>query len=152
MGAPASAADPLTCTDHDLLMTNEGITFLGDEPGDAKIGDRRVLNWRVHASSGRELGRFHVITTVLGARDGGHLITAVGSVDFPNGEIHATVNAWLPDASDEDQSSGAPVDWAITGGTGDFAHASGTLLTGPPSKDRSSLSDWVFELRMRCDR
>ncbi|MEM8571935.1 MAG: hypothetical protein AAGG56_13665 [Pseudomonadota bacterium] len=147
----AQAADSLECTDQDLLMTNESITFLGDVAEGARVGDRRVLNWRIHAPDGSDLGNFHVVTTVLGADEGGHTITAVGSADFLNGEIHAAVTALLPNASDEDQSSSAPVDWAITGGTGDFAHAAGTLLTGPPADDNLSLNDWVFELRMRCD-
>lgn len=151
MVGQAFAETPLACGDHDLLKTNEGITFLGDADQGAQIGDRRVLNWRLHEAGGPDLGRFHVVTTVLGADAAGHVITAIGSADLANGEIHAMVNAVLPDASDEDQSSGAPVEWAIIGGTGDFAHATGTLRTGPPAHDSDSLADWVFELRMRCD-
>lgn len=148
---PLLATTSLSCGDHHLQMTNEEITFLGNPEEGAQIGDRRILNWRVHAAGGPEIGRFHVVTTVLSGDESGHVITATGSADFVNGEVHATIVATLPDASDENQSSGAPVEWAITGGTGTFTNAEGTLLTGPPPHDSASLADWVFELRMRCD-
>ncbi len=147
-----AAAEELHCANYNLLMTNARIAFIGDAEAGAKVGDRRILNWRIHRPEGPDLGQFHVVTTVLKEEADGHLITAVGSADLANGEIHASTTAWLPNAADEEQSSSAAVHWAILGGTGEFSHAKGTLLTEPPGSDSKSLSDWTFDLKMHCDR
>ena len=131
-------------------MSSENILFLGEEIESAKPGDRRILDWRVHDAEGNDLGSFHVVTTVLRDSADGHLITAAGSVVLNNGEIHASTTAELPDASSETRSSAEPVDWAIVGGTGDFAHAYGTLVTGPPQDAADSLDDWSMEFAMAC--
>ncbi|MEM9107282.1 MAG: hypothetical protein AAGC96_16645 [Pseudomonadota bacterium] len=148
-GVTVSAAAP-ACEDQALFMSNENILFLGDATEGAKPGDRRILDWRVHDAEGNALGSFHVITTVLGEAEDGHLITAVGSVIFPNGEIHATITTELPDASSSTRSSAQNVDWAIVGGTDAFAHAFGTLVTGPPADATRSLDDWSFDITMEC--
>lgn len=146
--SPAAAAP--ACEDALMFMSSESILFLGDEIEGAKPGDRRILDWRVHDAEGNDLGSFHVITTVLSDTTDGHLITAVGSVLLDNGEIHATITAELPDASSEARSSAEPVDWAIVGGTGEFAHAYGTLVTGPPPDAADSLDDWPMVFTMAC--
>lgn len=146
-----AASQDLACEDQSLFMSNLGILFLGDELVGAQPGDRRILDWQVHDVEGNDLGTFHVVTTMLRETDDGHLITATGSVVLPNGEIHATITTELPDVSSETRSSARAVDWAITGGTRTFAHASGTLVTGPPPDALQSLEDWSFNLTMECE-
>lgn len=147
----SAAAEP-KCEDLSLFMSNNKILFLGDELKSAQPGDRRILDWRVHDADGTDQGAFHVVTTVLSDTADGHLITAVGSLVFSNGEIHATITTELPDASNEARSSADTVDWAIVGGTGAFAHAFGTLHTGPPEDAPRSLDDWSLDLTMACRR
>ncbi|MEM7443533.1 MAG: hypothetical protein AAF414_09425 [Pseudomonadota bacterium] len=147
--AQAAAQDP-ACEDMTVFMSNEQIIFLGDESEGAQPGDRRILNWRLHEADGGDLGSFHVVTTVLSDTDDGHLITAVGSLLFSNGEVHASITTELPDASSEARSSADAVVWAISGGTGAFTRASGTVVTGPPEDDAQSLDDWVVTIEMEC--
>ena len=145
------AAQGPACEDMALFKSNEEIIFLGDEMAGAQPGDRRILDWRVHDAAGNDLGSFHVVTTVLSDTAGGHLITAVGSLLFPNGEVHASTTTELPDAASEGRSSADAVVWAIVGGTGAFDHASGTIVTGPPEDAAQSLDDWSVIIAMACD-
>ncbi|MEM6462956.1 MAG: hypothetical protein AAF724_13665 [Pseudomonadota bacterium] len=149
--ATQSSAENLACEDHSLFMSNNEILFIGEQTVGAQPGDRRILDWRVHDAEGNDLGTFHVVTTVLSDTDDGHLITATGSVVLANGEVHATITTELPDASSDTRSSAGAVEWAITGGTDTFTHASGTLVTGPPQDALQSLDDWSFNLTMECE-
>ncbi|MEM7463630.1 MAG: hypothetical protein AAF362_13240 [Pseudomonadota bacterium] len=146
--APAAAGQ--TCENMSLLMSNEKILFLGDKLKGAQPGDRRILNWRVHDSDGSKLGAFHVVTTVLSDTENGHFITSTGSLVVDTGEVHAIITTELPDASSEAQSSTDAVNWAIVGGTGEFAHATGTLITAPPQHSAKSLDDWALDVAVAC--
>ena len=144
----------LSCGNWQILQSNASIEFIGEDATNAKAGDRRILNWRLSDLDGTQLGTFHVVTTVLGSIDGiGDFVTADGSMVFPNGEVFVAITATLQDAADTERSGHAPqiFDWAILGGTGDFANAKGTLKIEVPNDNRSHLQNRPFIVEMSCD-
>ncbi|WP_421725304.1 hypothetical protein [Bauldia sp.] len=149
--AAAQDIDGPACTDLALFQKLEELIYVDHGPEGVHPGDRRILRWAVHDAEDNRIGVFHVITTVLQSVEGrGDAVTASGTIVFPNGDVVASITTDLPDASDTERSTLGPVDWAIVGGTGDFASATGTLITSPPEDGDYNLQDWTLDITMSC--
>ena len=143
------ATEEPPCADLELYQELEELIFIDHEPEGLQPGDQRILRWIVKDAEARPLGYFHVITTVLHSISGGDVIQATGTIAFANGNISTQIHTTLPDASRTDQSTLEAVDWSITGGTGEFAGATGTATTAPPTSDYN-LADWTLTIDMTC--
>lgn len=141
------------CGVTELLHTNTSIKFVGADPTNAAVGDRRILHWFLEDLSGFYVGEFNVVTTVLGGNaDMGHYVRVDGAVNLPNGNLFVTTSTMLNDASNT-SNSGNPkevIDWAIVGGTGDFSEASGMLSIVVPEEGSQHLEDRPLTLRITC--
>lgn len=141
------------CGTTELLHSNTSIRFIGADPAQAAAGDRRILHWFLEDLSGLYVGTFDVVTTVLGGTsEMGHYVRVDGSLDLPNGNIFVATSTSLRDATDTLSSGNAQevIDWAVVGGTGDFANASGVVSITVPDQGASHLENRPMTLTIRC--
>lgn len=130
LGSSASAQSPTTLTFREL---DKGSTFafvdsapLSKAKGEpsASLGDRIVFTNPLVDSAGKRLGRLYVhCTVVVAARQANKAAFACeGVVSLGGGTL--SIQTFLAHA-------GATVRGAVTGGTGAYANARGTLLSEP---------------------
>lgn len=154
MSFPVGAEEPhVDCGVTELLHTNTSIRFVGADPTNADVGDRRILHWFLEDLGGFYIGEFDVVTTVLGGTaDMGHYVRVDGSINLPNGSLFVATSTLLNDASNT-LNSGNPkevIDWAIVGGTGDFAEARGMLSVVVPEERSQHLENRPMTLNIAC--
>lgn len=154
IGAAAQADETLVgCGQTELLHSNTSITFVGADPQNAEAGDRRILYWSLSDLDGRFVGTFDVVSTILGgSAEFGHYVQADGVITAPNGELFVTEVIYLGDATDtgrsgEDQQV---IELIVTGGTGEFSGASGTVSITVPESQDDHLRDRPISLDIRC--
>ncbi|WP_372572611.1 hypothetical protein [Ruegeria jejuensis] len=154
LGAAAQTDEALVgCGQTELLHSNTSIKFLGADPQNAEAGDRRILYWSLSDLDGRFVGTFDVVSTVLGgSAEFGHYVQADGVIAAPSGELFVTEVVYLGDATDtgrsgEDQQI---IELIVTGGTGDFSGASGTVSITVPESQSDHLRDRPMLLDIRC--
>ena len=90
--------------------------------GDARAGQGRLLD-----ENGNEIGRsyFHSVV-VPGADEGFHTVMGTGHSVFANGMISTSGVIQIPDPTSSATHT-QEFEYAIVGGTGDFAGARGTM-------------------------
>ncbi|MBT5434546.1 MAG: hypothetical protein P8Q36_01715 [Alphaproteobacteria bacterium] len=116
----------------------------GDEGLSA--GDRRLGRYYFVDEAGNRVGTLHFVTTVLPPDEDGNLVLHQTSMNlFDNGAIAVTANYMLPDPTHTGTSASIEMVEVITGGTGDFEHATG-------STSLTTLPDGRFEktFNVRC--
>ncbi|MDP5220415.1 hypothetical protein Q5Y75_24830 [Ruegeria sp. 2205SS24-7] len=154
IGAAAQTDESFVgCGQTELRFSNTLIEFVGVNPASAGVGDRRISHWYLEDLGGLYVGAFDVITTVLGGhQDMGHYVRVDGSLAFPNGDIFVATTTSIADAADTYRSGEAQqvYDWAVTGGTGDFANASGMVSVTVPEKHQAHLDNRPIKLDVRC--
>ncbi|MEX0278261.1 MAG: hypothetical protein AB3N19_12140 [Ruegeria sp.] len=141
------------CGTTDLLHSNTSIKFVGANPLEAEVGDRRILHWYLEDLTGLYVGSFDVVTTVMGGTsDMGHYVRVDGSFTLPNGNIFVATTTTLNDATDTMSSGNAQevIDWAVIGGTGDFSEASGVVSIVVPEKGVNHLENRPITLSITC--
>ncbi len=141
------------CGTTELLHSNTSIRFVGANPAEAQVGDRRVLHWFVEDLSGLYVGSFDVVTTVLGGTsEMGHYVRVDGAFNLPNGNIFVATSTTLGDAADTLSSGNAHevIDWAVIGGTGDFSNASGVVAIEVPEHGENHLENRAMTLTLNC--
>ena len=152
LAAQAQDAGP-ACGPMQLFQNQVSIEFIGGDPEQPQPGDRRILHWFLTDQSGDEVGTFHVVTTILGdAGTMGDLVTADGTLVFPNGEMFVAVTTSLEDAGDTGRSGRAPqvFRWAVLGGTDEFANAQGVLTTTVPTDEEGHLDQRPLDFDISC--
>ncbi|MEX0350263.1 MAG: hypothetical protein AB3N15_12645 [Paracoccaceae bacterium] len=154
LGAAAQSDEVfIGCGQTELLHSNTSITFDGADPKTAEVGDRRILYWSLSDLDGHFVGTFDVVSTVLGGSpEFGHYVQADGNIIVPNGEIFVNEVVYLGDAADtgrsgEDQQV---IELIVTGGTGQFSGASGTVSITVPEYQDDHLRDRPMSLDIRC--
>ena len=103
-----------------------GSVVIGSNP--PRIGDRRLNRWQYVDDNGQPVGMRYIESTVVGVdeADGDPVIVDALSV-FSNGTIVSRGFAYAPNARQTFVSHDQPAYFAIVGGTGDFARATGTV-------------------------
>ena len=103
-----------------------GSVVIGSDP--PRIGDRRLNRWEYLDDAGEVIGMRYIESTVVGIGDGegDSLIVDVISV-FASGTIVSRGFAHVPDAHATFVTHEDPAHFAVVGGTGQFARATGTV-------------------------
>lgn len=141
------------CGITELLHSNTSIRFVGANPAEAEVGDRRILHWFLEDLSGLYVGSFDVVTTVLGGTsEMGHYVRVDGSINLPNGSIFVATSTSLSDATDTMSSGNAQevIDWAVIGGTGEFSNSSGVVSIEVPDEGANHLENRPMKLTLNC--
>lgn len=130
LAAPAAAADAPACGSFDLYPVADGITPVDEPPEGPSPGDRRIARYLLTDEDGATVGRFDVVATVLAAPEGGETeLLATGVHAFASGTVTITMRYTLPDPASAGSGPDRELVQAVTGGTGDFAGASGTTTS-----------------------
>lgn len=146
----AAAEEALSCGAFTLEQHGAEVHFIGEESTRVVPGDRRVLRWELLHPSESKAGIFNVVTTVLGPTEGGDAVLATGALVFKNGSLFVEGQGVLADPSDTTKSNATEVQWAITGGVGTFANATGVITATPPSVGEIALDHWTLEVAANC--
>lgn len=145
--------DPLGCGQTDLLHSNLSIRFLGNNPNDAEIGDRRILYWTLKDLDGEIIGSFDVLSTVLGrTTDLGDVVHAEGLLTLDTGDIFIDGIVPLGDATDTSRSGPDDelIELRISGGTGEFFNSTGRVLISVPNEADEHLRNRPITLQVDC--
>ncbi|MEM1361953.1 MAG: hypothetical protein AAGF94_09595 [Pseudomonadota bacterium] len=123
-------AEPHDCGSFSLQRKMVGSVVIGSNP--PQIGDRRLNRWEYFDDTGEVVGERYIESTVVGLDEveGDPLIVDVISV-FANGTIISRGFAHVPNAHATFVTHKDPAHFAIVGGTGDFARATGTVSAVP---------------------
>jgi len=121
------------------VVETRGFVDLGDVGPTG--GDQRVGRYKISADDGKDLGVMHFSSIVMPKWESREspLMTTLHFA-FANGSIVATSVVGLPKPADTDTGPDEDLEYAVTGGTGDFAHARGTLVTRTVDDDRREMS------------
>jgi len=132
--APACGAFKVFAT-----VQTRGFVDLGDVGPTG--GDQRVGRYKLATGDGKDLGVMHFSSIVMPKWESREspLMTTLHFA-FANGSIVATSVIGLPKPADTDAGPDEDLEYAVTGGTGDFARARGTLVTRTVDDDRREMS------------
>lgn len=93
-------------------------------------GDQRISSGHVFDDEGNQVGEVDIITTMLAAPDGeDHPVLAMLHHTFPNGSLNSVVRGAKSNANDVNRTTSASHERPITGGSGEFAHATGSVTS-----------------------
>jgi hypothetical protein len=137
----AQEADAPACGAFKVFGTAEarGFVDLGDVGPTG--GDQRVGRYKLFTADGKDLGVMHFSSIVMPkwkSRESPLMTTL--HFAFANGSLVAVSVIGLAKPADTDTGPDEDLEYAVTGGTGDFAHASGTLITRTADDDRREMS------------
>lgn len=126
----AQGASGPDCAPFSLQRKMVGSVVIGSDP--LQIGDRRLNRWEYYDDAGEVVGMRYIESTVVGIdHDAGDpLIVDVISV-FDTGTIISRGFAHVPNARTTFETHDDPAYFAIVGGTGQFARATGTVSAFP---------------------
>lgn len=116
------------CGSFALQYTNDSRTFVDHGPEGKSPGDQRVAKGTLTDRSGNNVGSLYAVTTLLpGPGPEGQDLTLGNLIhEFPNGTI-SSVGLVPFAAADESRPPDKPTAYAVTGGTGAFARATGQV-------------------------
>jgi hypothetical protein len=137
----AQEADAPACEAFKVLGTAEtrGFVDLGDVGPTG--GDQRVGRYKIFDADGKELGVMHFSSIVMPKWESRERpVMTTLNFAFANGSLVATSVIGLPKPADPDAGPDEDLEYAVTGGTGDFAHASGTLITRTTDNGQREMS------------
>jgi len=137
----ASAAEP-GCGAFTLVGGAKGITVVDNPPAGKSAGDVRAGWRRLAEAGGSVVGTVHFVAVLTEPdAEGGDVLAGDYYVRLANGTIASQTLYQLPDAADTSQKARNAV-LVVTGGTGAFAGASGTIEIVAGEAPR-----YVFDLR-----
>jgi len=107
----------------------------------ATPGDQRVGRYTLFDDDGNDMGAMNFSSIVMSPEEGAEdpVMTTLHYA-FANGAIVAIGVIALPSPADTGTGPDHDLQYAVTGGTGDFAHASGTLTTRTIEDGRRQMS------------
>ena len=137
----AQEADGPACGAFTVFGTVEARDFVDLGDVGPTGGDQRVGRYRLSDDGGNDLGVVHFSSIVMpkGQSQERPLLTTLHFA-FANGSLVAISVIGLPRPDDTDAGPDQDLEYAVTGGTGDFAHVSGTLVTRALDDDRREMS------------
>ena len=137
----ADAADP-ACGAFTLVGGEKGITVVDNPPAGKSAGDVRAGWRRLADEAGNPVGTVHYVAVLTEPdAEGGDVLAGDYYVRFGEGYLAAQTVYQLPDAADTSQKARNAV-LMVTGGTGPFAGAAGTIEIVAGEAPR-----YVFDLR-----
>ena len=132
--ADPAAADRVPSTMH-VRAVFRAEAFLDAAPVGTSLGDEQIASGTLYSPAGREAGTFGFTCTTVGVTATHTLEQCAGWGSLPNGQLEF---AGMSRDTDTTHT------WGVTGGTGAYATARGTLI----SHDLSDTLDAVtIELR-----
>jgi hypothetical protein len=93
----------------------------------ASPGDQRLARMNILDQDGRQIGTRYVVGIAMPAADGKYALHGTLYDDFANGSITSQAIAMPSDITDTSRNVGHDIEGAVTGGTGAFAQATGTM-------------------------
>lgn len=124
----APANEPAACGEFTVWTEIIGRELVDHPPKGSSAGDQRLFTALVRDAQGREIGEAFTTATVMPQDQQGRFTTLVNRwMVLDDGAIHTTKLAYPPDAGDISQTPEHKVIGTIVGGTGIYAHASGTV-------------------------
>jgi len=121
------------------------IVDLGAEGPSA--GDLRIGRYILQGESGDQRGTMHFSATLMpAATNGQYPVFVTSHYQFANGALTTIAVVGLPDTAGTEHGPDGDLEYAITGGTGVFAQASGTLSTKTAKDSRRKMR---FDLTCR---
>ncbi|MEM7446078.1 MAG: hypothetical protein AAF414_22350 [Pseudomonadota bacterium] len=121
------ASDP-HCGNFVAFVVNDDVTVVDQGPEGASPGDQRIIRGRLTDTDGNRIGRQHAIATISHSSVEGEPLFYVTLLEtFDVGTVASTAMIPSPNALDPSSRPDASYQRAVTGGTGDFAHATGTV-------------------------
>lgn len=129
------------CGTFKVLGTVETRTFIDLGDVGPTGGDQRVGRYTLSDDDGNDLGVMHFSSIVMPPRGRAEspLMTTLHFA-FDNGSLVAVSVIGLPSPADTGSGPDEDLEYAVTGGSGDFARASGTLTTRTLDDDRRQMS------------
>lgn len=128
--AIAQDAEGPECGTFMLTYENAWREYIDHGAEGPSTGDQLISLGYLIDEAGNQVGEVDIITTVLAAPDDEHHpVLAILHHTFPNGSLNSVVRGALPDASDVSRGTAATHERPITGGSGEFAHATGTATS-----------------------
>ena len=154
LAAPASAFLPGSALGQDAQQPFCGafeaerhqdlITFINHGDEGVAPGDVRILRWQLVDQDGESIGVQHATSRVMHSDiEGSYPLMGASTFLFDNGILMASAFVESRDPSDTNTSSVRPLEWFVYGGTGEFAGATGSILTTPTGE---GVYDIVFDL------
>jgi hypothetical protein len=126
----AHAAEETICGDFIVFGAVETRAFVDLGETGPSSGDQRVGRYKILDNDGNDIGTMHFSSVLMPPwqADEAPAMTTLHFA-FGDGALVATSVIALPAPSDTDIGPDHELHYAITGGTGVFAHATGTLAT-----------------------
>ena len=143
-GAGHAAEPAYTCDNFTVYIELADVAFMdvGDEGVSA--GDRRVGSYRTVDADGEQVGSFYFESTVLpGGEDGKRQAIANAIHDLADGSVSISMLYDLKDPSDTATGAVSEFTYPVTGGTGVFTGARGTVRSSTDDQGRRAQ---IFEL------
>lgn len=133
--AVASAATP-SCGEFALVGGEKEVTVIDNPPAGKSPGDVRAGWRRLNDESGADVGSVQFVATLTqpGAK-GGDVLTGLYAIRFIDGAIMTQTVYQLADSDDTSQKAGSAT-LIVTGGTGTFSGAAGTIVIEPGTAPR----------------
>lgn len=128
--APALArSEGPPCGSFDVVIRQDARKYVDHGDEGASPGDQRLNRATLLDPEGNKLGDSYLVATMLPLKDGEDDYTVHSSTvsEFPNGTITAIGIARPKDPESEQAGIAHPVVWTVTGGTGAFVTARGTM-------------------------
>lgn len=127
LGPHARAADGPACGTFSLYPEVATVEVFDEAPRGPSAGDRRVGSYNLDDATGRRVGRFDFVATVLPPTGTGDIALVATGVDvFATGMLTITMEYTLPAPTTSSSSPDRKLVQVVTGGSGAFAGASGT--------------------------
>ena len=116
----------------------------GDEG--SSPGDKRLTHFDLTNKAGEKVGVLYIVATVLPGSDGDRF-TAVATLhaEFSNGALVYQGVGSTPNPADTARTVDHEIRYAVLGGSGDFAHATGSV-TGRPIENDPGGRQYTFDL------
>lgn len=145
ISAVAQAEEAVSCAPFTLISDSWQRGFSGtDAPqvGDVRAGTRRLVD-----EAGNELGLYAYSAVVVAVGEGGDdTLLVTRTFSFADGSLAGASTTFHPEIEDLDASP-APIVTVVTGGSGVFREAHGTVEMGPFREDGSR----VLTFDVACD-
>jgi len=142
----ASGQDALEpfCGEFEAVRHQDLITFINHGNEGVSPGDVRILRWQLVDQDGEPIGVQHATSRVMHSdTEGSFPLMGASTFLFDNGILMASAFVESRDPSDTGTSSVRPLEWFVYGGTGEFAGATGSIVTTPTG---DGVYDIAFDL------
>lgn len=116
------------CSTFTAFLDADRIEFIDNGAEGPSAGDQRIGRYFLLDDDGNRIGEMEFVTVVLPpSEDGKVKLFATGHHTFANGALALSLIYELPDVTDTSQGGTTDLTHVITGGTGEFAHATGSI-------------------------